>query len=409
MSDINVSTKIDKCIITGESVVSVLDLGQHSYADTFINEDQLNLSEPVFPLQVNLCSSSGHLQLAYVSHAEERYNLYSYSYTSSNSAFSRNHWDNYAREVKNRFSPTSLVVEVGSNDGYLVGQFSDSCKKVLGVDISGTMCSIAEDRGVPSVQGAFNSNLGKELQELHGYADVVIANNVLNHANDPVDFSKGAATLIGINGTFIFEMPYWVSMLESGRFVDQVYHEHISYFTMKSIVAMLSKADLVVADVEVVDYHGGSIRVYARYKTSANQSPLVDSYIKHEEESGYFTSEFYDALVKKFSQQRSEWLANFYRIKNENPNAIIIGVGAAAKAMTWLNYHGINKNDLCYITDSSEFKQGKYTALSRIPIVSDNIFAEYHDPYALVLSWNIGDRLKEILLSINPNIKFISQ
>lgn len=409
MSNINVSTKIDKCIVSGDSVVPVLDLGQHSYADTFIKEDQLNLSEPVFPLQVNLCPSSGHLQLAYVSDAEERYNLYSYSYTSSNSAFSRNHWDNYATEVKNRFNPTKLAVEIGSNDGYLVGQFSDTCKKVLGVDISETMCNIAEERGVPSFQGAFGSKLGKYLQELHGYADVVMANNVLNHANDPVDFAKGAATLIGINGVFIFEMPYWVSMLESGRFVDQVYHEHISYFTMKSIVTMLEKADMVVSDVEVVDYHGGSIRVYAKYKTSAVQSPLVNEYIQHEEESGYFTTEFYANLATKFLEQRSEWLANFYKIKNENPNAVIIGVGAAAKAMTWLNYHGIGKNDLAYITDSSEFKQGKYTALSRIPIVSDDVFAQYAEPYALVLSWNIGDRLKEILLSINPNIKFITQ
>jgi 2-polyprenyl-3-methyl-5-hydroxy-6-metoxy-1,4-benzoquinol methylase len=409
MSEIFKSRYIDKCLITGKPVTKVLDLGQHAYADTFIAEEQVGWSEPVFPLQVNLCEESGHLQLGYTSDAEERYNLYSYSYTSSNSAFSRTHWDEYAEEVESKFRPRNLVVEVGSNDGYLVGQFANNECNVLGVDLAKSMCDLAESRGVPTIQNAFSESVGRDILSKHGNADVVIANNVLNHANDPVDFVKGAAALIGTSGVFIFEMPYWLSMMESGRFVDQVYHEHISYFTMKSITAMLDQADLVAHDVKVVNYHGGSIRVCAKHKSVSAPSQHVSSFIHTETTRGYFTVEFYEKLMSKFVEERNNWLANFYRLKATKPDTVIIGIGAAAKANTWLTWHGLNKSDLLCVTDASEFKQGKYTPLSRIPITSDDVFADHSHPCALVLSWNIGERLKQSIQNINPNVLFITQ
>ena len=409
MSEIFKSRYIDKCLITGKPVTKVLDLGQHAYADTFIAEEQVGWSEPVFPLQVNLCEESGHLQLGYTSDAEERYNLYSYSYTSSNSAFSRTHWDEYAEEVESKFRPRNLVVEVGSNDGYLVGQFANNECNVLGVDLAKSMCDLAESRGVPTIQNAFSESVGRDILSKHGNADVVIANNVLNHANDPVDFVKGAAALIGTSGVFIFEMPYWLAMIQSGRFVDQVYHEHISYFTAKSVKEMLSKADLVVKDIKVVDYHGGSLRVTAAHKSNNSESIYVNAFIGEETRDGLFDVDFYKKLTDKFVKQRDEWLSKFYRFKEEHPNAPIIGIGAAAKANTWLTWHGLNKNDLACITDASEFKQGKYTPLSRIPIAGDEVFAEYSQPCALVLSWNIGERLKEAIRNINPNVIFITQ
>ena len=409
MSKITESTHLDRCLITGEFVTKVLDFGQHAYADTFITKDQLNMSEPVFPLQLHLNPNSGGLQLGYVSDAEDRYNLYSYSYTSSNSKTARNHWDEYADTIKNKFNTKGLVVEIGSNDGYLIGQFSNDKTKAIGIDSSAAMCAIAKERGVETINELFSKDVAAALEIAEGPASVIIANNVFNHANDPVTFASAVADLLDKDGVFVFEAPYWASMIESERFVDMVYHEHISYFTIKSVWNLLQQVGLEIADFDIVDYHGGSLRVIARHNTDNGMPFLVRGAIENETAMGLFDTKFYEKLQTKFETQRNKWLLNFYEILNKDPEAVVIGVGAAAKANTWLTWHGLNKTHLHCITDASEFKQGKYTPLSRIPIRGDDEFAQHTNPYALVLSWNIGESLKNALLKINPNTKFISQ
>jgi hypothetical protein len=409
MAKITESTHLDRCLITGEFVTKILDLGQHAYADTFIAEDQVHMSEPVFPLQLYLNPSSGQIQLGYISDAEDRYNLYSYSYTSSNSQTARHHWDEYANTIKNKYSTRGLVVEIGSNDAYLIKQFQDKDTTVLGIDSSQTMCDIAKEKGVESLAALFNIDTAVEIAEEYGKAAVIIANNVFNHANDPVNFASGVAQLLDKDGIFVFELPYWASMIDSGRFVDMVYHEHISYFTIKSAWNLLQQVGLDIVDFDVVDYHGGSIRVVAKHTSNNGMPFLVRGAIENETVMGLFDPEFYAQLQQKFIKQRNEWLLNFYQLIADEPNAVIIGVGAAAKANTWLTWHKLDKTVLTCITDSSQFKQGKYTPLSRIPIRSDDEFARHEKPYALVLSWNIGEPLRQALLSINPNTRFISQ
>lgn len=409
MSKITESTHLDRCLITGEFVTKILDFGQHAYADTFIAEDQLHMSEPVFPLQLHLNPSSGQIQLGFVSDAEDRYNLYSYSYTSSNSKTARDHWDEYASTIKSKYNTKGLVVEIGSNDAYLIKQFQDADTKVLGIDSSQTMCDIAKEKGVDSLAALFNIDTAVEVAEEHGKASVIIANNVFNHANDPVNFASGVSQLLDKDGIFVFELPYWASMIESGRFVDMVYHEHISYFTIKSAWNLLQQVGLDIVDFDIVDYHGGSIRVIAKHTTNNGMPFLVRGAIENETAMGLFDTTFYANLQDKFEKQRNAWLLNFYQILADEPDAVIIGVGAAAKANTWLNWHKLDKTVLTCITDASQFKQGKYTPLTRIPIRGDDEFAKHEKPYALVLSWNIGEPLKKALLSINPNTRFISQ
>jgi SAM-dependent methyltransferase len=409
MAKITESEYLWQCVITGGPVTKVLDFGQHPYADTFIAEDQLNLSEPVFPLQVHLNSESGGLQLGYVSAAKDRYNLYSYSYTSSNSKTARDHWDEYADTIKGRFNPQGLVVEIGSNDGYLIKQFQATNVNALGVDSSKSMCDIAKAAGVNTVKGLFNIDLADKLEQKHGRASLIMANNVFNHANDPINFAIGITHLLDKDGIFVFEVPYWASMVESGRFVDMVYHEHISYFTIKSVWNLLQQVGLTIADYDIVNYHGGSLRVIAKMDTGTGTPSIVRAAIEKETAMGLFDYKFYKKLQTKFEQQRNSWLNNFYQILADEPDAVIIGVGAAAKANTWLTWHRLDKTLLHCITDSSQFKQGKYTPLSRIPIRGDDEFAKHEKPYALVLSWNIGEPLKQALLKINPNTRFISQ
>jgi len=403
----NLLTK--KCLITGEPVTKILDFGMHPYADTFVSKDQLSLTEPTLPLEVYLNELSGQIQLGYVSHDYERYSLYSYSYTSSNSKFARDHWDAYYQKMKELFNTKdSLVVEIGSNDGYLSQHFLKDNNKVLGIDPSAEMCRLAVDRGVETYNTLFTKEAAGTVSKKYGNAKLIVANNVFNHSNNPVDFAEGVADLLAKDGVFVFELPYWGSTVESGRF-DQTYHEHVSYFTMKSTYSLLSKVGLKITGFEVVDYHGGSLRVYSKKEEGATTNPEVFDMIKKETEQGLFNVETYTKWQKTLAQKRNEFLKNLYSLKVTEPDVAIIGVGAAAKANTFLNYYNIDSTVLDYVTDSSTHKQGKYTPLTRIPIVGDEVFGDYEKVYALILSWNISDNLKKILLKINPNIKFITQ
>jgi SAM-dependent methyltransferase len=408
-SSITHSQLVDSCVITGKSVEKILDFGQHAYADTFVGATQLNLSEPVFPLQVYLNSESGSIQLGYVSHAEDRYNLYSYSYTSSNSATARTHWNSYVQDLDRKFPIKGLVVEIGSNDGYLLRQFARPGVNTLGIDSSAEMCEISILSGVDTMNALFDQQVAEQIKFTHGTARLICANNVFNHANDPVAFALGVRDLLAPDGVFVFEVPYWLSMIESGRFTDMVYHEHPTYFTVKMAWEVLAKAGMEIVDYDVVDYHGGSLRVFAQRTTTGNMPVKIEDAIARETQIGLFEPRFYQTVQRRFEQQRDVWLHNFYQLRMSEPNAVFIGVGAAAKANTWLTWHGLNKTHLHCITDSSAHKLGKYTPLSRIPILDDAEFAQHDRPYALILSWNIGEGLRRAILNINPNTRFLQQ
>jgi SAM-dependent methyltransferase len=407
--NITQSRHVDQCLITGSPVCKILDFGQHAYADTFVAENQLDLSEPVFPLQVYLNADSGSIQLGYVSNAKDRYSLYSYSYTSSNSPTARNHWDEYTATVKHRCPDAKFVVEIGSNDGYLINQFRSIGVRAIGVDPSTEMCDIARQLGVEVVPALFCDTVAEELVHSVGKADIIMANNVFNHANSPVAFAQAVSKLLSSEGIFVFEVPYWLSMIESGRFTDMVYHEHPTYFTVKMAWNLLKSAGLEIVDYDVVNYHGGSLRVTARLDRNSAMPVMVEDAIAREIQIGLFDQNFYQVTQRRFEQQRDAWLHDFYRLRIAEPDAVFIGVGAAAKANTWLAWHGLNATHIHCITDSSLHKQGKYTPLSRIPILDDAEFAQHDKPYALILSWNIGEGLRRAISNINPNTRFLTQ
>ncbi len=398
----------DRCLISGGKLEKILDLGMHPYADTFISADQLGMTEPVLPLECYLCSESGQIQLGYISNDFERYNLYSYSYTSSNSTFSRNHWDDYHQTMVSRFDlQNKFIVEIGSNDGYLIQQFQPD-NKILGVDPSRAMADIATTQyGVETINDFFTSTSSQKIKTDFESADLIIANNVFNHANDPLDFAKGVHSLLKDGGIFVFESPYWLDTIQSQHF-DQIYHEHISYFTVRSAHYLLTKVGLEVFDVERVDYHGGSIRVYARKVStvSPHPAPVIADMIAKEVKLGLFEMATYVKFQKDITNTRDKFLSRLYNLKAQS--FPIVAVGAAAKGNTFLNFYGLDKTVIDFVTDSSPHKQGKYTPLTRIPIVGDEIFKEYNQGvYVLVLSWNINDILKENLLKINNKIEFL--
>jgi len=385
---------------------TIIDLGMHPYADTFISEDQFNLPEPVYPLQCELDEETDLVKLTYETSADDRYNLYDYSYTSANSKVSRDHWDSFASNVSSNifWETTGKVLEIGSNDGYLSKQFQDKGHHVLGIDPSRKMCEIASERGIDTISSLFSYN----AVFAHSFPewDLVVANNVFNHANDPLEFAKDVEKVLTDKGSFVFEVPYWYNTIVDKRF-DQIYHEHVSYFTVKAAVKLLAKAGLTVYNVQWVDYHGGSIRVFAK-KGNCPISASVQRFIDKEEKEGLFTQERYNVFMKDIKKSRASFLEKLYAIsKTGKP---IVGIGAAAKGNTFLNFYNIDNTVLDYVTDVSDYKIGKYTPLTRIPILDDKaVFEKYDEVYAIILSWNISDLLKEKLQKISKaKINFLT-
>jgi len=386
-------------------VSTIIKLGMHPFADTFISKEQYHLSEPVYPLECVLNKDTGEIRLKFETKDDDRYNLYSYSYTSSNSKVSRNHWIDYANMVSPFLLPNSKVLEIGSNDGFLTKQFIDKGYEAQGVDPSKTMAKIAESKGVKTHNVLFGVDSVETIRKSFGSVDAVVANNVFNHANDPMDFTSAVSEILNEDGLFVFELPYWLCTVRDYKF-DQIYHEHVTYFTVKYAYNLLEKQGLEIFKIQVVDYHGGSLRVFSRKKENVEMNQQVYNMISEEQSAGLFDEQTYVDFMEQLKSNRNNTMSKLYQIRNEN--IPIIGIGAAAKANTFLNFYNIDNTILDYVTDASEYKKGKYTPLTRIPIVGDEIFAKYDKVYALVLSWNISSILVEKIKQINDKVEFLS-
>ncbi len=398
-----------KCMVCpSDNLQTIIDLGMHPFADTFVVPERESEPDLLYQLACDLCEECGHIQSRCMTDPAARYSDHAYSYTSSNSAFSRDHWERYAADVakKNEVGPDDLVIEIGSNDGYLLEQFRNNGAKVLGIDAAPAVAEIANKRGVETLVGLFDLELAETVKADVGPAKLVVANNVFNHADDVVSFAKAAASLLAPEGVFVFELPYWCIGIRDGH-IDQIYHEHVSYLTATASNQIAQAAGLTVSAIEVVDYHGGSLRVSARLSDGGSTIlPDLERMIEQEQRDRMFEPEMYEEFMLGIEKRRNQFLRNLYTLKEEG--VPVVGVGAAAKGNTILNYYGLDHTVIDYVTDSSPHKQGKLTPGTRIPICDDQVFAEYSNVAALILSWNLADTLKKVLLEINPRVEFLS-
>ena len=382
----------NNCICCGNGCLfEIIDLGMHPYADTFISKDKYHCADKVYPLIVDLCERCKCIQTRYETSPQERYVENNYSYTSSNSKFATNHWIEFAKDTSVYLQPNDLVYEIGCNDGFLLQQYKSLGYNVRGIDASPFMCNLSQDEGLDVQCGIFDGTFGYGIN-----AKLVVANNVLNHSNDPLDFILGVKNILTNDGIFVFELPYWGEGVSACKF-DQIYHEHVTYFTEKFVHNLLRYADLYLIKIEKVNYHGVSLRVTCSNK---KQPAVADS-----EPNYFFDTDFYIDWSEKIKQKRNSVIQSAYELAKNG--STLVAIGAAAKGNTFLNYYKLDSSIIKFVTDNSDYKVGKFTPLTRIPIVKDEELKNLTgDVHGMILSWNISDIIKKKLLDINPNIRY---
>tara|TARA_B100000925_G_scaffold291080_1_gene277963 strand:+ start:653 stop:1891 length:1239 start_codon:yes stop_codon:yes gene_type:complete len=395
-----------KCLsCNSNNLIEIMNLGLHSFADRFVKKKDLKKKDPCYPLVLDLCKKCNFIQSKYKTNPKDRYFNYDYSYTSSNSKYSINHWKKYADNLDRHFNlKNKNIIEIGSNDGLLSFFIKQKAKEVISIDASPFMVKLAKQKKLKSYCYIFNFENSKKIRKISGPADIIIANNVFNHADNPKNFLKGIKNLLKKDGKFIFEQPYFLKTLSSKKF-DQVYHEHISYFTVKNIKNLLGEVGLKINYISFNQYHGGSIRTTCSFNQSAIQRNNELTKIKFEENKGIYKLNFFKNYITYINKNKARInkIINFYKIKKYK----VIGVGAGAKTNTYLTFNDLNFKKIDFVTDASKFKIGKFTPYTRIPIKNDKIIKKYKKIVCIILSWNISNLLKNKLTKINKRIKFI--
>ncbi len=390
----------------------VINLGLHPMADTFIPLERADQPDQVYLLACDFCAQCGQVQTRTVTNPEERYAGVDYSYTSANSKTSRDHWTAYASRVGGQVGlhPGAAVVEVGSNDGFLIERFAETGSRILGVDASPAMAKLASERKVDTIVALFNEAALPEIRRrLPQPPKLIAANNVYNHADDPVGFARAVKSLLAPDGTFVFELPYWAVSVRERKF-DMIYHEHVNWFTVTYAQNLFARVGMKIAHVEEVDYHGGSIRVFVRHAESdapaIHGAADIAGFVSRELSMRLFSVETYQEYAREVRERRNRFLEKVYGILNRGER--IVCVGAAAKANTFLNYYNLDASIIDCVTESSPSKIGKFTPRTRIPIRSDAVLADYDSVHAIITSWNLSAALQGILLKINPRIQFLN-
>lgn len=393
--------------VDGSRTETILDLGHHGFADSFFAEKDIDRAGDSVPLVCQIDKTNGLIQLLNQTHASERYGVVDYSYTSSNSLTARIHWENYVVDLSNYLHLERIqILEIGSNDGYLLRLLNNRNNHVLGVDASSFMANFATSSGIETLHGIFGESdeLISEIVDRSPKYNAIFANNVLNHSNNLINFVKTVKKLLSSDGIFVIEVPYWSSTIESLHF-DQIYHEHLSYLTVKAAKTILHLAGLEIVNVKVVDYHGGSLRIIAKHESNS-ESLEVDDMISRETNLGLFDLDTYVKYFSDITRKKSEFMDKIHSY--HDAGKILFGIGAAAKANTLLTFYGLNRDLLDFIVDASKFKHNKITPVTKIPIFPDSKVAGISDSTGIILAWNLNSEVRKNILLYNKRIEFLT-
>ncbi len=384
-----------------ENLKQFLDLGFCPPSDQFRRKEQMH--EPVlfYPLEVMLCVDCGLAQLSHVVSPEVLYR-HDYPYESSITKTGYRHWSEFAKTTTERLGlgPNDLVVDVGSNVGVLLEAFRSNGTKILGVDPASNIALIAQKRGVETLNEFFGVKIATHILAEMGKATVITATNVFAHVDDLDAFMQAVNILLKDDGVFIFEAPYFVNLIKNLEY-DTIYHEHLSYLSVKPLLPFFKKYEMDVVDVQQRDIHGGSFRVWVSRIGNMPISSVVGELVESEDEFGIHKIETLNKFALDVQQNRQELLWLLRQLKHDGKS--IAGVSAPAKGMTLLNYSRIGTETLDFISEKSTLKIGRYTPGTHIPVISDDDLIERSPDYALLLAWNFAEEIMENLKEYTKN------
>lgn len=374
-----------------------LSLGNSPLANLYLDESELHTTEAYYPLEVFVCDSCFLVQLEEYETAERIFSA-TYAYFSSYSESWLQHCKEYTDMIVDRFflNKHSHVLEVASNDGYLLQYFKEYGIPVRGVEPAKNTAEVARKRGIPTDVTFFNSTYAKKLLEYDQQGDLIIGNNVLAHNPDLHDFVEGLNIALKPDGVITMEFPHLLRLMEKNQF-DTIYHEHFSYFSFNVALTLFAKHDLEVFDVEEIPTHGGSLRIYAQHKEDIPKprTQRVEKLLEKEATAGLFDVDTYYKFGENVKLTKRLLLQCLIHLKNSGKK--IVGYGAPAKGNTLLNYCGIRTDFLDYTVDRNPAKQGKYLPGTHLPIMHPDVIKQHKPDYILILPWNIKDEIMQQL------------
>lgn len=364
-----------------------MSLGSMPLANDFLNEEQLNLPEESYSIDICFCTTCGLVQLDYVVPPERLFR--NYAYLTGASEPLKTHFAALADEIyqHHHLSQGSFIVDIGSNDGTLLTNFQKMGMHVLGIEPAKNVAQLAISNGIDTVNDFFGLEVAKALVAQHGPAEVITATNVLAHVNDLSDFLNGIDCLMAADGIFVVEVPYLADLIANLEF-DTIYHEHLSYFTLSSLNRLFTRFNLNITHASRINVHGGSLRIYGR-KSVHRTSQLVDELLKSESDLKLDSLGTYLEFARNIVELDKEIRSLLKSLKASGAN--IVGYGAPAKGNVLLNYCQIGTDILDYIIDTTPFKQGRYTPGMHIPILPPQQFYENQPDFAFLLAWNYAD------------------
>lgn len=370
-----------------------IDLVNSPASNSFLSREELNKPEIFYPLKVYTCNDCFLVQIDEYKQSDDIFNN-QYVYFSSYSTSWLEHARKYTTMMVERFNynEESLVVEIASNDGYLLQYFKQKNIPVLGIEPTENTAKVARDKGIESIHNFFGTNLAKELSAKNLKADLLLGNNVLAHVPDILDFVGGMKIALKENGTITMEFPHLMQLVDNNQF-DTIYHEHFSYLSFYTVNRIFESQGLVMFDVEEIPTHGGSLRIFAKHKedTSKEISQNVAALLAKEKEKGMTNLAWYSNFTQKALKVKLDLTSFLIEQKRENKK--VAAYGAAAKGNTLLNYCGI-KNDLVdYVVDANPNKQNKFLPASHIPVKNEQFLKENKPDFILILPWNLKEEI----------------
>ncbi len=372
-----------------KNLAPILALGETALADLLLTKDQLGESEPRVPLDVAFCADCTLVQITQTVRPEVLFHA-DYPYFSSVIATLMEHSRKNALELieRRRLGKDNLVVELASNDGYMLQNFVEHGIPVLGIDPADAPAQAAIAKGIPTLIEFFGTDVADRLAKEGKRADIIIANNVLAHVANLNGFVAGIATLLKPTGMGVLEFPYLVGLLDNCEF-DTIYHQHLCYFSLMAIDKLFRRHGLYVNDVRLLPIHGGSLRIFVEPTEKVGQA--VKDMLADERKRGLDTVAAYQAFGARVGKIREDLTAIIGRLKADGQR--IAAYGAAAKGTTMLAYCGLDAKTIDYVVDKNAFKQGRYMPGSRLPILPPERLMQDRPGYVLLLPWNFADEI----------------